>query len=111
MNDINSTATIVPAAKSNFTLNVVVILAIFAIFAIILTIAYLPQRATLPTYSTSDTTPAQRAATLAEVRAKEKSAATTYGWVDQTKGIVRLPIDRAVELTIRDLNKNRDTTK
>jgi hypothetical protein len=45
-----------------------------------------------------------RAARLSELRAKESSAATSYGWVDQAAGVVRLPIDRAVELTIRDLN-------
>jgi hypothetical protein len=45
-----------------------------------------------------------RAARLAELRAKENTAATTYGWVDEKAGTVRLPLDRAVELTIRDLN-------
>ena len=100
MSDTNST-------RYTFALNIAVILTVFAIFAIILAIAYLPQRSTLPTYSTSDTTPEQRAATLAEVRAREKSAATTYGWIDQPKGIMRLPIDRAIELTIRDLNAQR----
>lgn len=45
-----------------------------------------------------------RAARLSEVRAKEAAAATSYGWVHQAAGVVRLPIDRAVELTIRDLN-------
>ena len=45
-----------------------------------------------------------RAARLAELRAKEATAATTYGWVDEKAGIVRLPLERAVELTIRDLN-------
>ncbi len=45
-----------------------------------------------------------RAARLSELRAKETAAATSYGWVDQQAGLVRLPIDRAVELTIRDLN-------
>lgn len=47
-------------------------------------------------------TPAERATLLAETRTKEQAAATTYGWVDQPKGVVRLPIDRAMELTIRD---------
>lgn len=45
-----------------------------------------------------------RAAKLAELRAKEKALATSYGWVDEKAGVVRLPIDRAVELTIRELN-------
>ncbi|AOS45017.1 hypothetical protein Verru16b_02086 [Lacunisphaera limnophila] len=47
-------------------------------------------------------TPAERKVRLAELRTKEQSAATTYGWVDQPKGVVRLPIDRAIELTVRD---------
>jgi hypothetical protein len=39
---------------------------------------------------------------LADLRQKEQAAATTYGWVDQQKGIVRLPIERAMDLTVRD---------
>lgn len=49
-------------------------------------------------------TEAGRAAKLAEIRGKEQSASTSYGWVDQQNGVVRLPLDRAVELTIRDIN-------
>lgn len=48
-------------------------------------------------------TPAERKARLVELHAKEQAAATTYGWVDQPKGVVRLPLDRAIELTARDL--------
>ncbi|MCM2276252.1 MAG: hypothetical protein NDI75_15825 [Candidatus Didemnitutus sp.] len=43
-----------------------------------------------------------RAQALAELRQKEQAQAMTYGWVDQSKGIARLPLDRAVELTVRD---------
>lgn len=50
-------------------------------------------------------TPAERKARLAELHAKEQAAATSYGWVDQSKGVVRLPLDRAIELTARDLAK------
>jgi len=45
-----------------------------------------------------------RVARLKELHAKEAAAASSYGWVDQSAGVVRLPIDRAVELTIRDFN-------
>ena len=70
----------------------------FAIFVIILLIAYLPKKAEpLPDGAR---TPEQRKAALSEMHAKEKSAATTYGWVDQSKGIVRIPLDRAVKLTL-----------
>ncbi|MBI3884812.1 MAG: hypothetical protein HY302_03670 [Opitutae bacterium] len=47
-------------------------------------------------------TPADRRALLAEHRAKETAAATSYGWVDQKAGIVRLPLDRAIELTVKE---------
>jgi hypothetical protein len=50
-------------------------------------------------------TPAERKARLDELHAKEQAAATTYGWVDQSKGVVRLPLDQAIELTVRDLAK------
>ncbi len=47
-------------------------------------------------------TPAERKTLLTENRTKEQAAATSYGWADQPKGVVRLPIDRAIELTVRD---------
>ena len=43
---------------------------------------------------------AERAKNLSELRAAEQQAMDTYGWVDQPKGIVRLTVDRAVELTV-----------
>jgi hypothetical protein len=43
-----------------------------------------------------------RAKALEELRQKERTQATTYGWVDQPKGIVRLPLDQAMQLTVRD---------
>lgn len=43
---------------------------------------------------------AERAKNLAELRAAEKQAMETYGWVDQGKGIVRLTVERAMELTV-----------
>jgi hypothetical protein len=40
---------------------------------------------------------AVRAKALAELRAVEAEALTTAGWVDATKGIVRLPIEDAMK--------------
>jgi len=42
--------------------------------------------------------------TLREAEAKEL---TTYGWIDKNKHVVRLPIDRAMELTIAELATKR----
>ncbi len=50
-------------------------------------------------------TPEGRAQRLTELRAREQAEATTYGWVDQKAGVVRLPIERAEELTLRDLSR------
>src|SRR2546423_9834090 len=35
---------------------------------------------------------------LKAVRAAEDQMLNSYGWVDQQKGVVRLPIDRAIDL-------------
>ncbi len=40
-------------------------------------------------------------ADLDALRRKEDDALTHYGWVDRTHGVVRLPIDRAMELTLQ----------
>ena len=50
-------------------------------------------------------TPAERKQLLTDKLEAERAAATSYAWVDQKAGIVRLPIDRAIELTVRDQAK------
>ena len=79
---------------------VVATLAGFALFILILVVAYLPNKADLAGDGLK--TPAERKAILAELRGKEQTAATTYGWVNQGQGVVRLPIERAVELIIQE---------
>ena len=37
---------------------------------------------------------------LRELRATEESDLTTYGWVDRKNGVVHMPIDRAIDLTL-----------
>jgi hypothetical protein len=46
--------------------------------------------------------PDDRRKLLAEHRTKEQAEAGSYAWIDQKAGTVRLPIDRAIELTVRD---------
>lgn len=40
-----------------------------------------------------------RRAALRELQEAQAKQITSYGWVDQNAGVVRLPIDRAMELT------------
>ena len=39
-----------------------------------------------------------RAPTLERLRAADDATLTSYGWVDRKSGIVRIPIDRAIDL-------------
>ncbi|HTJ78812.1 MAG TPA: hypothetical protein VL357_07420 [Rariglobus sp.] len=89
-------------SKSSFGLTFLAAIGGFVIFVVILLVAYLPQK---PAAIIGDgvKTPEQRKAALAELRAHETKVATSYAWVDQSKGVVQLPIDRAIELTLRDL--------
>ncbi len=48
--------------------------------------------------------------TLREVRSWHEEILTTYGWVDRSAGIVRVPIDRAMELTIKEMSDEQPVT-
>ena len=58
----------------------------------------------LPAENAWQATPQARREYLATLLQGQREQATTYGWVDRAKGVVRLPIDRAMELTVRELN-------
>lgn len=45
---------------------------------------------------------AERYKNLADVRGLDSQALTTVGWVDQGKGVVRLPIETALKLAERE---------
>jgi hypothetical protein len=63
--------------------------------------------------------PSPRGSDYEEARAKKRmerlkalheenqKALTTYGWVDKNKGVARVPIDRAMELTVADLAQKK----
>jgi hypothetical protein len=38
---------------------------------------------------------------LADLRAKEDETLNSYGWVDRNAGVVRIPIDEAIKLTLQ----------
>jgi hypothetical protein len=37
---------------------------------------------------------------LGQIRAEEDAVLTTYGWIDEQGGIVRIPVERAMELLV-----------
>ena len=49
---------------------------------------------------------------LADLRAKEQELLDSYGWVDKNAGVVRIPIDAAMKLTLeRGLPSRQGTTR
>jgi hypothetical protein len=89
---------------------IVFVLALFGAFALLVSRYYHPsaippenQRAeNLPKDGSLDwkATPETRKQALAELREKQIKQANSYGWVDQKAGVVQLPIERAMELTV-----------
>ncbi|MBI3880179.1 MAG: hypothetical protein HY301_08955 [Verrucomicrobia bacterium] len=53
---------------------------------------------------------AERMKARAELTAEETKALTSYGWQDEPRQIVRLPIERAKELTLQNL-KNPEAAR
>ena len=52
-------------------------------------------------------TPEARLAYLQQLRAQHEKQLASYGWVDQKAGVVQLPIDRAMDLVVREYAKKQ----
>ena len=80
-------------------LSLIGVFVLFGLFSAILCIAYIPTRKD----ADEEAAKARKAYRL-ELEAKQHTEATTYGWVNQPDGVVRIPIERAMELTVRELS-------
>lgn len=87
------------------------VLALFALFFFVVRYFYQPAGAA-PFVATPENLPKDlewratresRQKTLQETRNTEAQRVSSYGWVDQKAGVVQLPIDRAMELTVKEL--------
>ncbi|HOX57504.1 MAG TPA: hypothetical protein P5205_02630 [Candidatus Paceibacterota bacterium] len=76
------------------------LLGILGAFLIVAALVWAMRHYTLPPPVDEDRVTLRKKA-LAEMRAAEASELENYGWVDQTKGIVRLPIAEAMKLALR----------
>ena len=86
----------------NQFISVVAILGSFAVFGLLLCLIYLPNRP--EGFPVGSVPPEERAARLSELRVEEARLSDRYSWVDQDKGIVGLPIERGMELTLQELS-------
>jgi hypothetical protein len=63
------------------------------------------QRASIPTVD--EQTAQVRLKNLAELNAENQRILTQYHWVDKSKGVVGIPINRAMDLALAELQANK----
>ncbi|MBV8352305.1 MAG: hypothetical protein JOZ21_08550 [Verrucomicrobia bacterium] len=63
------------------------------------------QRASIPTVD--EQTAQVRLKNLADLNAENQRILTQYHWVDKTKGVVGIPINRAMDLVLAELQANK----
>lgn len=90
----------------------VAIIGVFAIFLVIMALARTPvtpltQAVNVPEEEQWKLTEAGRKGRLAELRGAAEARASSYGWVNKDAGVVHIPVDRAIELTIAEINADR----
>jgi len=74
-------------------------LGVLGVFALIVAITYLPKRGTPVSQIDVDA----RFKIRDTVRAEQKRLVGAYEWVNQAEGVVRIPVERAMDLVLRDL--------
>ena len=79
-------------------LSIVGVTAGLLIFALILYLAYVPNRPGLVDAARIE----QRELFLAQNEAEQVERANNYSWVNRQQGIVRIPIDQAMDLTVKE---------
>jgi hypothetical protein len=80
------------------------IVLLFALFGVIVLAIIGPtQRGT----DYEETRAKKRIENLKTLREETDKALTTYGWIDKNKGVAHIPIERAMELTVADLAKQK----
>jgi hypothetical protein len=80
------------------------IVLLFALFGVIVLAVIGPA----PRGSDYEETRAKKRAELLKTSREEaEKALTTYGWIDKNKGLARIPIERAMELSVAELAQQK----
>jgi hypothetical protein len=74
---------------------------ILGTFFILAGLIWIMNRYTRPA-AVEETRWAERQKNLAELRAQNQELLENFAWIDQSRGLVRLPIARAMELTVHE---------
>jgi hypothetical protein len=78
-----------------------IIVLLFAVLVVLL----VWQRQGIPTVE--DVRKQERLKILADLNAENQKVLTQYRWIDKAKGVVGIPIDRAMDLVLADLKANK----
>ncbi|MEX2381371.1 MAG: hypothetical protein WD490_03225 [Opitutales bacterium] len=90
------------ASPYKIVLPAIAVIAGMGLFILILSLVYVPERP--GTVAPRGFSPEERRTLLEERQEKEAEELGSYGVIDQDEGVVRLPIERAMELTVQELN-------
>ncbi len=71
----------------------------FLLFVIVMSIVYVPQRLD---YNVDQIRINERLKILTELQSKSKKEAQSYAWVDSKAGTVSIPIQRAIDLFVKE---------
>lgn len=88
--------------ESSFSESVFLTVILIGVFALVVFVIYGSRNydaAVIPSTTGGDSLP-----TAAMVEEQDAEVLGSYGWVDQEKGVVRIPVDRAQELFLQELN-------
>lgn len=91
-----------PVSNGNSRVSGPTILAVLGACLVFAALVWQMKQHTLPPPPVDAARRLERARALAELRAAEADALQTPAWIDQNKGLVRLPIDVALQLAERE---------
>jgi hypothetical protein len=104
---------LLPSPRPVSSLAVAALFALFSLYGVATLRLYLPNRPPAPQNQVPDNlprdlewtwkaTPAMRVAYLTGLTRKQAEQGLSYGWVDKREGVVQVPIDRAMELIVKE---------
>jgi hypothetical protein len=91
--------------KNRISLSVIITCLVMILLFVGLAIFLVSQRENIPTVD--EQTAEVRLKNLAELNAENQRILTQYHWVDKNKGVVGIPINRAMDLVTAQLQANK----
>ena len=91
--------------KHRVSLSVIITSLVMMLLFVGLAAFLISQRENIPTVD--EQTAEVRLKNLAELNAENQKFLTQYHWVDKSKGVVGIPIDRAMDLVVAQLQANK----